>query len=58
MKISTRSRYGLRLLIELAKHTDGKPVFLNEIARRTTPAAVRPPRLAWRGGYGAVSRRR
>ncbi len=33
MKISTRSRYGLRLLIELAKHTDGKPVFLNEIAR-------------------------
>ena len=33
MKISTRSRYGLRLLIELAKHTDGKPVLLNEIAR-------------------------
>jgi len=33
MKISTRSRYGLRFLIELAKHTDGNPVLLNEIAR-------------------------
>lgn len=33
MKISTRSRYGLRLLMELAGHRDGKPVFLNEIAR-------------------------
>jgi Rrf2 family protein len=34
MKISTRSRYGLRLLIELANQGKaGKPVFLNEIAR-------------------------
>lgn len=33
MRISTRSRYGLRLLLELMRHTDGKPVFLNEIAK-------------------------
>ena len=34
MKISTRSRYGLRLLLELAEHENGKSVFLNEIARK------------------------
>jgi Rrf2 family protein len=33
MKISTRSRYGLRLLMELTQHRDDKPVFLNEIAK-------------------------
>lgn len=33
MKISTRSRYGLRLLYELARRNDSKPVFLNEIAK-------------------------
>jgi Rrf2 family protein len=33
MRISTRSRYGLRLLMELTRHDDGKPIFLNEIAR-------------------------
>lgn len=33
MRISTRSRYGLRLLMELTYHEAGKPVFLNEIAR-------------------------
>ncbi len=33
MKISTRSRYGLRLLMELARHKADKPVFLNEIAK-------------------------
>lgn len=33
MRISTRSRYGLRLLLELMKHPEGKPVFLNEIAK-------------------------
>jgi len=33
MKISTRSRYGLRLLMELAGNADGKPVFLKEIAK-------------------------
>jgi Rrf2 family protein len=32
MKISTRSRYGLRFLIELARHTHGNPVLLGEIA--------------------------
>jgi Rrf2 family protein len=34
VKISTRSRYGLRLLYELAKRKDVKPVFLNEIAKQ------------------------
>lgn len=33
MKISTRSRYGLRLLMELAANDSGRPVFLSEIAR-------------------------
>ena len=33
MKISTRSRYGLRFLVDLAGHAPGKPVFLSEIAR-------------------------
>jgi len=33
MKISTRSRYGLRLLMELAGHEGDTPVFLSEIAR-------------------------
>jgi Rrf2 family protein len=33
MKISTRSRYGLRLLMELAAHPGSKPEFLNEIAQ-------------------------
>ena len=33
MKISTRSRYGLRLLMELAAHSGSKPEFLNEIAQ-------------------------
>jgi Rrf2 family protein len=33
MKISTRSRYGLRLLMELAAHPGTKPEFLNEIAQ-------------------------
>jgi len=32
VKISTRSRYGLRLLIELARRGGGGPVLLSEIA--------------------------
>jgi Rrf2 family protein len=34
MKISTRSRYGLRFLVELARHEAGKPMLLSEIARK------------------------
>ncbi|MBU0956525.1 MAG: Rrf2 family transcriptional regulator [Spirochaetes bacterium] len=34
MKISTRSRYGLRLLIELADHDNTAPLFLSEIAKK------------------------
>lgn len=34
MKLSTRSRYGTRMMIELARHFDGGPVQLGEIARQ------------------------
>ncbi|MBN1827877.1 MAG: Rrf2 family transcriptional regulator [Deltaproteobacteria bacterium] len=34
MKLSTRSRYGLRFLIDLATHAGEGPVFLKDIARR------------------------
>ncbi|OHD16596.1 MAG: hypothetical protein A2087_04255 [Spirochaetes bacterium GWD1_61_31] len=34
MKISTRSRYGLRLLMDLASRPGDKPVFLGDIAAR------------------------
>ena len=34
MMISTRSRYGLRALIDLILHYEGKPVLLKDIARR------------------------
>ncbi len=33
MKLSTRGRYGTRLLLELASHNDGKPVLLKDIAK-------------------------
>jgi len=34
MKLSTKSRYGARILVELAKHYDtGKPLQVSEIAR-------------------------
>ncbi len=33
MKLSTRGRYGTRLLLELATHKDGKPVLLKDIAK-------------------------
>ncbi len=33
MKLSTRSRYGLRLMLALALNQDKKPVYLKEIAR-------------------------
>ena len=33
MKLSTRTRYGLRALVELARHAGPGPVSLDEIAR-------------------------
>lgn len=32
MKLSTKARYGLRALVELAQRNDGKPVLIREIA--------------------------
>jgi len=34
MKLSTRARYGLRALADIALHQNGKPVLLREIAKR------------------------
>ncbi len=34
MKLSTRSRYGVRMMIDLAGHYGEKPVFLKDIAAR------------------------
>ena len=34
MKLSTRSRYGTRALLELALHREEEPIFLKDIARR------------------------
>jgi len=34
MKLSTRTRYGLRALLDIAAHSSGAPVQLKEIARR------------------------
>lgn len=34
MKLSTRSRYGTRLLLDLAKHHEHGPIHLNDISKR------------------------
>jgi Rrf2 family protein len=34
MKLSTRSRYGTRLILDMAAHTSKSPIQLGEIARR------------------------
>jgi Rrf2 family transcriptional regulator, cysteine metabolism repressor len=34
MKLSTRTRYGMRALVDLAIHNDGQPVQLKDIAER------------------------
>lgn len=34
MKLSTRSRYGVRMMVDLAGHYGNDPVFLKDIARR------------------------
>jgi Rrf2 family protein len=34
MKLSTKGRYGVRLMLDLAEHYGGRPVLLSEIAAR------------------------
>ena len=34
MKLSTRSRYGVRILVDLARHHDQRPVQISEISKR------------------------
>ena len=34
MKLSTRSRYGTRILLELARHVDNSPLQVSEISKR------------------------
>jgi len=34
MKLSTRSRYGTRILVDLARHTDQGPIQIGEISKR------------------------
>lgn len=34
MKLSTRSRYGIRALIDIALNVNGKPVLLRDVAKR------------------------
>ena len=34
MKLSTRSRYGTRMMIDMAQHYNGGDIYLGDIARR------------------------
>jgi Rrf2 family protein len=34
MKLSTRSRYGTRLLVDLARHNDQAPIQIGEVSKR------------------------
>ncbi|MBW1734971.1 MAG: Rrf2 family transcriptional regulator [Deltaproteobacteria bacterium] len=34
MKLSTRSRYGTRMMLDLARHYDGGPVQIGDVSRR------------------------
>jgi len=34
MKLSTKGRYGMRLMIDIASHYDGRPILLKDIAKR------------------------
>ena len=39
MKLTTRSRYGTRMMVELARHYTRGPLRLGEIARRQSISA-------------------
>ena len=34
MKLSTRTRYGVRALIDIGSHSDGQPILIKDIAKR------------------------
>ncbi len=34
MKLSSKGRYGTRVLIDIARHEDGKPILLRDVAER------------------------
>ncbi|SKA65456.1 RrF2 family transcriptional regulator [Desulfobaculum bizertense] len=54
MKLSTRSRYGTRMLIDIALHSNGRPVSVSDISKRLGVSVkyleqlIRPLK---RGGY-------
>ncbi|MBI9094465.1 MAG: Rrf2 family transcriptional regulator [Sphaerochaeta sp.] len=54
MKVSTRGRYGLRLLVDLAEHTSDLPVALSQVALRQDLSEKYLQQVALlltRGGY-------
>ena len=54
MKVSTRGRYGLRLLVDLAEHTSDTPVALSQVALRqglSEKYLQQVALLLTRGGY-------
>lgn len=54
MKVSTRGRYGLRLLVDLAEHTSDLPVALSQVAARqglSEKYLQQVALLLTRGGY-------
>ncbi|MFA6682027.1 MAG: Rrf2 family transcriptional regulator [Sphaerochaeta sp.] len=54
MKVSTRGRYGLRLLVDLAEHTNDLPVALSQVAIRQCLSEKYLQQVALlltRGGY-------
>ena len=54
MKVSTRGRYGLRLLVDLAEHTSDTPVALSQVALRQELSEKYLQQVALlltRGGY-------
>lgn len=66
MKLSTRARYGTRLLVDLALHYDEQPVLMKDIAQRqeislpylqhlATPLVAGGIVLTTRGAKGGVS---
>ena len=54
MKLSTRSRYGTRMLLDIAENSNGKPVSVSEVSKRLGVSVkyleqlIRPLK---RGGY-------